>query len=124
FEEQARIFFANSGTESIEGALKLARYYTKRPQFIGFLKSFHGRTMGALGATSSKPIQRAGYFPMMQGFTHIPYPDAYRPILNMDGYADYGERIIDYLEKTIFQTIVPAEEVAAVLVESIQGEGG
>jgi 4-aminobutyrate aminotransferase len=124
FEEDARIFFANSGTEAIEGALKLARYHTGRPQFIGFLKSFHGRTMGSLAATGSKPIQRAGYFPMMSGFTHIPYPDAYRPILNMDGYADYGERIIDYLEKTIFQTIVPPSEVAAILVESIQGEGG
>jgi 4-aminobutyrate aminotransferase len=113
FEEDARIFFANSGTEAIEGALKLARYHTSRPQFIGFFKSFHGRTMGSLAATSSKPTQRAGYFPMMSGFTHIPYPDAYRPILNMDGYADYGERIIDYLEKTIFQTIVPAKEVAS-----------
>ena len=124
FAEQARVFFGNSGTEAVEGALKLARYHTNRPQFIGFLRSFHGRTMGALGATSSKTVQRAGYFPMMSGFTHIPYPDPYRPMLNMDGYTDYGERVIDYLENTIFQTIVPANEVAAVLVEPIQGEGG
>ncbi len=124
FEEQARVFLCNSGTEAVEGALKLARYKTGRPQFIGFLRSFHGRTMGSLGATSSKAVQRAGYFPMMPGFTHIPYPDPYRPILNMDGFDDYGERIIDYLEHVIFETIVPADEVAAVLVEPIQGEGG
>lgn len=124
FAEQAKVFFGNSGTEAVEGALKLARYHTKRPQFIGFLRSFHGRTMGSLGATSSKPVQRAGYFPMMSGFTHVPYPDPYRPVLNMDGYSDYGERVIDYLEKTVFDTIVPANEVAAVLVEPIQGEGG
>lgn len=124
FEEDARIFLANSGTEAVEGALKLARYHTGRPQFIAFLQSFHGRTMGSLGATSSKPAQRAGYFPMMPGFTHIPYPNPYRPILDMAGFDDYGERVIDYLENTIFQTIVPSNEVAAVLVEPIQGEGG
>ncbi len=124
FKEQARVFFGNSGTEAVEGALKLARYHTKRPQFIGFLRSFHGRTMGSLSATASKPVQRAGYFPTIPGFTHIPYPDPYRPILNMDGYTDYGERVVDYLEEVIFQTIVPANEVAGILVEPIQGEGG
>jgi 4-aminobutyrate aminotransferase len=124
FEEQARVFFANSGTEAVEGALKLARYYTKRPQYIGFLRSFHGRTMGSLAVTGSKPVQRGGYFPMMPGVTHVPYPDPYRPVLNMDGYEDYGERVVDYLEQVIFQTVVPANEVAAVLVEPIQGEGG
>lgn len=124
FEEQAKVFLCNSGTEAVEGALKLARYKTGRPQFIGFLRSFHGRTMGSLGATSSKVVQRAGYFPMMPGFTHIPYPNAYRPLLDMNGFEDYGERIIDYLEHEIFETIVPPNEVAAILVEPIQGEGG
>jgi 4-aminobutyrate aminotransferase len=124
FNDPARVFFGNSGTEAIEGALKLARYYTGRPQFIGFLRSFHGRTLGALAATSSKPVQRARYFPMMPGFTHVPYPDPYRPVLNMDGYSDYGERVVDYIEHEIFQTIVPAQEVAGILVEPIQGEGG
>ncbi len=124
FEEQARVFFANSGTEAVEGALKLARFHTRRPQFIAFLSSFHGRTMGSLGATSSKPVQRARYFPMMPGFTHVPYPNPYRPLLNMDGYDDYGQRVVDYIEKTIFQTIVPADEVAGILVEPVQGEGG
>lgn len=124
FSEPAQVFFGNSGTEAIEGSLKLARYVTKRPQFIGFLKSFHGRSMGSLAATSSKITQRRGYFPSMPGFTHIPYPDTYRPVLNMDGFSDYGERIIDYLENTVFKTIVPPDEVAGILVEPIQGEGG
>lgn len=124
FSEPAMTFLGNSGTEAVEGSLKLARYVTGRPQFIGFLKGFHGRSMGSLSATSSKPVQRRGYFPTTPGFTHVPYPDTYRPLLNMDGYSDYGERIVDYIEQTIFKTIVPAEEVAAILVEPVQGEGG
>lgn len=124
FKEDARVFFANSGTEAVEGALKLARVATGRPQFIGFIGGFHGRTMGSLAITGSKPIQRAGYFPMMPGVTHVPYPDPYRPLLNMDGYDDYGKRIVDYIEHTLFNSILPPEEVAAVLVEPIQGEGG
>lgn len=124
FKEQARVFFANSGAEAIEGAAKLARIHTGRSQFIAFLKGFHGRTMGALSFTGSKAIQRQGYFPTMPGVTHIPYPDAFRPMLNMDGFSDYGERIIDYLENTIFKTIVPPSDVAGILVETMQGEGG
>ncbi len=124
FEEQARVYFCNSGTEAVEAALKLARYYTGRAQFIGFIGGFHGRTMGALAFTSSKFKQRADYFPMMPGVTHVPYPDPYRPLLNLDGQKDYGERVLEYIEGTIFRTIVPAEEVAGILVEPIQGEGG
>lgn len=124
FAEPARVFLANSGTEAVEGALKLARYHTKRPQIIAFLNSFHGRSMGALSATSSKPVQRAHYFPLVPGYTHVPYPNAYRPILSMDGFTDYGERVVDYIENVLFKTIIPAEEVAGVLVEPIQGEGG
>ena len=124
FEEQARVFFSNSGTESVEGALKLARYHTGRGQFIGFLGGFHGRTMGSLAVTGSKPVQRKGYFPTMPGVTHVPYPNTYRPILNMDGFDDYGVRVVDYIENTIFKTIVDPSEVAAVLVEPLQGEGG
>jgi 4-aminobutyrate aminotransferase len=124
FEEQARIYFCNSGTEAVEAALKLARHRTGRAQFLGFIGGFHGRTMGSLAFTSSKYKQRADYFPMMPGVTHVPYPDPYRPLLNLDGYKDYGERVLAYIEDTIFQTIVPAEEVAGILVEPIQGEGG
>ncbi|HRE46997.1 MAG TPA: acetyl ornithine aminotransferase family protein [Aggregatilineales bacterium] len=122
--EPAMVFFGNSGTEGIEAALKLARYHTKRPQYITFMGGFHGRTMGSLSLTGSKYVQRKGFFPTMPGVTHIPFADAFRPVLNMEGFTDYGERVIDYLENTVFRTIVPAQEVAAVLVESIQGEGG
>lgn len=123
-KEQSQVFFVNSGTEANEAAIKLARYATGRSQFIGFLHSFHGRSMGSLAFTSSKAIQRQGFFPMMDGVTHIPYPDTYRPVLDQTRYDDYGERVVDYLEKEIFSTIVPANEVAGILVEPIQGEGG
>jgi 4-aminobutyrate aminotransferase len=124
FKGEAMVFFGNSGAEAVEAAAKLARYYTERGRFIAFLRGFHGRTMGALSFTASKYVQREDFFPLVPGITHVPYPDAYRPILNPAGFADYGERIVDYIENTIFQTIVPSKEVAGILVEPIQGEGG
>ena len=77
FQEDAQCFMTNSGTEAVEAAIKLARYHTRRPCFIGFYGAFHGRTMGALAFTASKSVQRAGFFPMLSGVTHIPYPDPY-----------------------------------------------
>ncbi len=124
FAEDAMVFFGNSGAEAIEAAVKLARYYTGRPRFIAFLRAFHGRTMGALSFTASKYVQRQGFFPLIPGITHVPYPDPYRPILNLDGHDDYGEAVLDYIENVIFKTLVPANEVAGILVEPIQGEGG
>jgi 4-aminobutyrate aminotransferase len=124
FNDEALVFFANSGTEAIEAALKLARYHTGRPRMIGFLSSFHGRTMGALGLTGSKNVQRRGFFPLGEGVVHVPYADAFRPVLAMNDFTDYGERVVDYIEHTIFRTIAPADEVAGILVEPIQGEGG
>ena len=120
-DEPAMTFFTNSGTESVEGALKLARYVTGRQRFIGFLGAFHGRSMGSLAFTSSKQIQQAGFFPTMPGVTHVPYPNNYRPILSG---ADQGQAVLEYIEHVLFQSNVPAEEVAAILVEPIQGEGG
>jgi 4-aminobutyrate aminotransferase len=73
-------FCCNSGTESVEAALKLARYVTGRPRFIGFLGGFHGRSMGSLAFTSSKYTQQTGYFPTMAGVTHVPFPNPYRPL--------------------------------------------
>ncbi|HVO42948.1 MAG TPA: acetyl ornithine aminotransferase family protein [Aggregatilineales bacterium] len=122
--EPGQVFFTNSGTESNEAAIKLARHHTGRPRFIAFLRSFHGRTLGSLGFTSSKPAQRRGFFPLVDGVSHVPYADPYRPVLAMDGFVDYGERVVDYIEHTIFQTIAPADEVAGILLEPIQGEGG
>ncbi len=124
FDDDAMVFFGNSGAEAIEAAAKLARYYTERGRFIAFLHGFHGRTMGALSFTASKVIQREDFFPLIPGITHIPYPDPYHPVLNESGYRDQGAAVLDYLENEIFRTLVPPKEVAGILVEPIQGEGG
>jgi 4-aminobutyrate aminotransferase len=117
--EPVMSFFAQSGTESVEAALKLARYVTGRGRFLGFLGGFHGRTMGSLAFTSSKYTQQKGFFPTMPGVTHVPYPNNYRPLF---AGADQGQ--LEYIEKVLFVHNVPAHEVAAILVEPIQGEGG
>jgi len=119
--ESAQVLLCQSGTESVEGALKLARYATGRPRFIGFLGGFHGRSMGSLAFTSSKYTQQAGFFPTMPGVTHVPYPNRYRPLL---AGTDQGKAVLDYIENVLFQSNVPASEVAAIMVEPIQGEGG
>jgi 4-aminobutyrate aminotransferase len=124
FTEAACCFLTNSGAEAVEAALKLARHHTRRSQFIAFYGAFHGRTMGALALTASKSQQRAGFFPMLNGVTHIPYPDPYRPVLCLADGQDVGEAVIAYLEQVVFAQAVPPEEVAAVIVEPIQGEGG
>ncbi|MBV9912975.1 MAG: acetyl ornithine aminotransferase family protein [Sinobacteraceae bacterium] len=116
-----QVLICQSGTESVEGALKLARYVTGRPRFIGFLGGFHGRTMGSLAFTASKYTQQAGFFPTMPGVTHVPYPNTYRPLF---AGADQGRAVLDYIEQQLFQCNLPAQEVAAILVEPIQGEGG
>ena len=118
--EPAQVLICQSGTESVEGAIKLARYVTGRPRFIGFLGAFHGRSMGSLSFTASKYTQQAGFFPTMPGVTHAPYPDTYRPLF---AGADQGRAVLDYIEM-LFQHNVPAAEVAAIVVEPIQGEGG
>ncbi len=119
-----RVFLGNSGTEAIEAAIKLARYHTGRSQFIGFMGGFHGRTLGALGFTASKTVQRRGFMPI-QGVTHIPYPYTYRPTLAAQpDEEDYGETVVNYLKKTVFKSLVAPEDVAAIVVEPIQGEGG
>lgn len=120
-DEPAMTFFTNSGTESVEGALKLARYVTGRQRFIGFLGGFHGRTMGSLAFTSSKVTQQAEFFPTMPGVTHVPFPNDYRPLL---AGADQGQAVLNYIENVLFQSTVPGDEVAGILVEPIQGEGG
>jgi 4-aminobutyrate aminotransferase len=121
FKEPAMSFFAQSGTEAVEGALKLARYVTGRPRFIGFLGGFHGRTMGSLSFTSSKYTQQKGFFPTMPGVTHVPYPNSFRPLL---AGADQGAAVLSYIEDVLFTSNLPPNEVAAILVEPIQGEGG
>ncbi|MCW5313193.1 acetyl ornithine aminotransferase family protein [Nostoc sp. KVJ3] len=105
----AKIFFTNSGAESNEGAIKLARYYTKRSLIVAFLGAFHGRTYGAMSLTGSKAVQRENFGPLVPGVTHIPYGT---------------HASLDYLEQQLFGTILPPQEVAAIVVEPIQGEGG
>src|ERR1700754_573161 len=119
--EPVQILACQSGTESVEGALKLARYVTGRPRFIGFLGGFHGRSMGSLAFTASKYTQQARFFPTMPGGTHVPYPNVYRPLFAGE---DQGRAVLDYIENVLFTCNVPASEVAAILVEPIQGEGG
>lgn len=118
--EPALAFLCQSGTEAVEGALKLARYVTRRPRFIGFLGAFHGRTMGSLAFTSSKYTQQLGFAPTMPGVTHVPYPNPYRPLF---AGADQGKAVLDYM-RLLFERSVPPSEVAAIVVEPIQGEGG
>lgn len=122
--EDTSVFFANSGTEAVEAAIKLARYATKRTRFIGFLGAFHGRSMGSLSFTASKYVQQERFFPTMPGVMHVPFPDPYRPVIDMHREGDYGDTIVDYIERVIFANVLPADEVAAILVEPIQGEGG
>ena len=120
---EVRSFFSNSGTEANEAALKLARYYTKRVNVIAFLGSFHGRTFGSLAATSSKYVQRRGFGPMMPGMYHTPYANCYRCPVNAKPETCDVE-CLNYLEDQILVHLVSPDEVAAVLVEPIQGEGG
>jgi len=118
-----KVVFGNSGAEAVEAAMKLAKYATGRHKFIAFYGAFHGRTQGALSLTGSKAVQRAGFGPLVPGVVHIPYPDCYR---NGGGKSprDYGAECAAVLEERVFRTILPADEVAAIVVEPIQGEGG
>jgi 4-aminobutyrate aminotransferase len=120
-----KIYYGNSGAEAVEAALKLARYHTRRPHVLAFLGAFHGRTMGALSLTASKPQQKRRFAPMLPGVTHVRYPDVYRGCVGgpQEGEA-YALGCARYIEEKLFKTILPPEEVAAIFVEPIQGEGG
>lgn len=118
-----RVYFGNSGTEAVEAAIKMARYHTGRDKFIAFFGGFHGRTMGALSLTGSKAVQKKGFGQLLGGVHHIPYANCYR--------CAYGKTVdkcnvecVKVIEDTLFRTILPANEVAAIVLEPIQGEGG
>ena len=118
-----KVYFGNSGAEAVEAAFKLARWYTKRELNLAFFGAFHGRTMGALSLTASKTIQKKYYNPLIPGITHIPYAYCYRCPYHMS-YPECGIECVRWVEDTLFRTTVPPEEVAAIFVEPIQGEGG
>jgi 4-aminobutyrate aminotransferase len=122
-EEPKQLFFTNSGTEAVEAAFKLARYSTGRTRMIAFIGAFHGRSMGALSLTASKYVQRKGFAPLVPGVTHIPYGYCYRCAYNLE-YPSCDVHCVKYIEDTLFKYFIPAEEVAAIFVEPIQGEGG
>ena len=125
-EGETKTHFANSGAEAVETALKLAMYHTRRQKFISFFGSFHGRTLGALSLTSSKRAQRLGFARQALDVTHVPYPNCYRCPFNL-GKCDDGQccmGTIDWIENRLFKTTTPPEEVAAIVVEAVQGEGG
>ena len=118
-----RVYFGNSGTEAIEAALKLARYHTGRGQFIAFVGAFHGRTMGSLALTGSKSVQKKGFFPIMPGVHHVPYAHCYRCAYGKSPDSCAVE-CVKAIETEVFRTTLPPEEVAAIFVEPVQGEGG
>jgi 4-aminobutyrate aminotransferase len=124
FKEDAISFMTNSGTESVEAAIKLARYHNGCTQFIAFLGAFHGRTLGSLAFTASKPVYHEGFYPMMPGVVHVPFPDPYRPVLSTRRGEDYGEAVVRYIEEQVLGKLLPWEDAAGILVEPIQGEGG
>ena len=118
-----RVYFGNSGTEAVEAALKLARYHTGRGQFIAFVGAFHGRTMGSLALTGSKSVQKKGFFPIMPGVHHVPYAYCYRCAYGKSPDSCAVE-CVKAIETEVFRTTLPPEEVAAIFVEPVQGEGG
>jgi 4-aminobutyrate aminotransferase len=116
-----RTFFANSGTEATEAALKLSRYYTKRQGIIAFFGAFHGRSMGSLSLTASKITQRRGFGPFLPGVYHAPYPDPYRFNGSPDACAAAS---LSFIRDQIFPHLIAPDEVGAIVVEPVQGEGG
>ena len=122
-----KVFFTNSGTESNEAAIKVAKINKQKQGFIAFIGGFHGRSQGALSFTASKAIQRKGLFPSMPGVEHVPFPNPYRNVFNIDGYEnpeELTELTLDFIEKYTFKMYAPPENLAAIMVEPIQGEGG
>src|SRR5438094_1138060 len=122
---ERRVYFGNSGTEAMEAAMKLARYHTGRHRFIAFTGAFHGRTFGSLSLTASKAVQRKGFGPLLSGVTHVPFTNPYRcPYPHPPGDCQCARLVVEFIEHQLFRTLVPPEEVAAIVVEPIQGEGG
>ena len=118
-----RAFFCNSGAEAVEAAMKMCKWHTRNSLLLAYTGAFHGRTLGALSLTASKPVQRRHFFPLVPGVTHVPYPYCYRCPFHLS-YPECHLWCVDFIEEEVLAKYVPAENVAAMFVESIQGEGG
>jgi len=118
-----KFYYGNSGAESVEAAIKLARWHSRRQGILAYIGSFHGRTMGAVSLTGSKPAQRRYFSPLVPGVEHIFYPYCYRCPFNLE-CPDCGFKCVSYIDDYLFHKFVPPEEVAMVVAEPIQGEGG
>ncbi|MDZ4721599.1 MAG: acetyl ornithine aminotransferase family protein [Roseiflexaceae bacterium] len=122
-EYQWGVFPCNSGTEAVEASIKLARYVSGRQGIIGFYGAFHGRSYGSLSLTASKSVQRKGYHPLVPGTFHAFYANPYRPPFHTPT-EQTAEMCLEYIEKTLFYTVAPPSDIAAIIIEPIQGEGG
>jgi 4-aminobutyrate aminotransferase len=122
-QEAKRVYFGNSGTEAVEAAIKLAKYYTKRDKLIAFHGAFHGRTMGSLSLTASRSVQRKGFGTLLSGVFHMPYPDTYRGTYGVRPESASAD-CLSYLQNELFRRRVDPDEVAGIFIEPIQGEGG
>jgi len=120
---EKKVFFGNSGTEAVEAAVKLSKWHTRKHRFIAFIGAFHGRTLGALSFTASKPIQRRHFFPLLPGVIHVPYPYCYRCPFKLS-LPDCDYWCVNFIDELVLQKYAPSEEVAGILFEPIQGEGG
>ncbi len=120
---EKKVYFGNSGAEAIEAAVKLAKWHTRRQLFLAFISAFHGRTIGALSFTASKPTQRRYFFPLMPGVTHVPYGYCYRCPYKLT-FPECRYWCVDFIDEYVLQKYIPPEDVAAIVVEPIQGEGG
>ncbi|QKR00073.1 acetyl ornithine aminotransferase family protein [Metallosphaera tengchongensis] len=115
-----KVFYTNSGTESVEASIKIARGHTGRQYVIGFLNSFHGRTFGSMSFTSSKSVQRSMFSPLLPSTLLVPYPDRHNPLCR----EDCSSSVLSYIEDWILRKVVDPNDVAAFILEPIQGEGG
>lgn len=122
-DEAKKVFLGNSGAEAVEAAIKVTRYHTKRSHVISFFGAFHGRTLGAVSLTASKPVYHKGFGPLLPNVTHVPYAYCYRCPFNLE-YPGCDLACVDYIEETLMARSIDPEEVAAIFVEPVQGEGG
>jgi 4-aminobutyrate aminotransferase len=120
---EKKTYFGNSGTEAVEAAVKLTKWHTRKQLFIGFISGFHGRTIGSLSFTASKPAQRRHFFPLMPGVAHVPYGYCYRCPFKLT-FPECHYWCVDFIDEFVLQKYMPPEDVAAFLFEPIQGEGG